>query len=151
MKIYIASDHGGFELKNEIVSGLKEQDHDVEDMGPFELVPDDDYPDYALPVAESVKSTPDSIGILICRSGNGMAIAANKVSDIYASLCINKEHARKAREDDNSNVLCLDADYGGDEPIEIVQQFLKAEFAGLDTRHGRRFKKVQDIERKYMS
>lgn len=150
MKIYIASDHGGFELKNQIVKHLKGGDHTVEDMGPSELNPDDDYPDYALPVAENVAVNPGSTGILICRSGNGMAVAANKVKGIYAALCINTTHAKKAREDDNANVLCLDADYGGDEPTDIVDEFINSSFAGMDTRHGRRFQKVQKIEENYM-
>lgn len=148
MKIYIASDHGGIKLKSEILASDKLQikNYKFEDLGPFELNPDDDYPDYALKVAEAVASDEGSVGVLICRSGNGMAIAANKIKGAYAALAFSIHHAEMARRDDNANIICLDADYEGDDPIEIVKKFLETEFAGMDTRHGRRFRKIQDIE-----
>lgn len=146
MNIFIASDHGGFELKERL---LKELDYDITDMGPYEFNEDDDYPDYAFPLAESVANTKDALGILICRSGNGVAIAANKVDGSYAALCFSTKHALKAREDDNANICCLDADYEGDDPIEIVRTFIETRFAGIDTRHGRRWGKIVEYEKSH--
>lgn len=150
MKIYIAADHGGLNLKSKILEQLPlllgEGWGEVEDLGPYELDPDDDYPDYATKVAEAMQKDPESLGILICRSGNGMCIAANKFKGVYAALAFSEHHAEMARKDDNANVLCLDADYEGEDPIAIVKKFLETEFAGMDTRHGRRFQKIQGIE-----
>lgn len=145
MKVYIASDHGGFEVKKSIVESLQDK-YEVLDLGPFELDPEDDYPDYAIKVAEQIVANSESRGILICRSGNGMCIAANKVKGVYASLAFSVEHAKKAVEDDNSNVICLDADYEGENVVEITKAFLESRFAGMETRHGRRFRKILDIE-----
>lgn len=145
MKIYIGSDHGGFELKKQIIDSISGE-YEIEDIGPFELDPDDDYPDYAKKVADAVSNDTESRGILICRSGNGVCITANKVKGAYAALCFSVEHARKAVEHDNANICCLDSDYEGEDPIEIVKAFLTAQFAGMDTRHGRRFRKIQEIE-----
>ncbi len=144
MKIYISSDHGGFELKQKIINEL--QEFELVDLGPYELNPDDDYPDFALNLAEKVASEPDSKGILICRSGNGMVIAANKVKGAYAALCFTEKHAKMARVDDNANIVALDADYGGSDSVLIVREFLRAEFAGMQTRHGRRWQKIRDYE-----
>lgn len=150
MKIYIASDHGGFHLKNEIIQALNSADgthnSEVTDLGPYEFDKDDDYPDYAKRVAEKIKADPEARGILICRSGNGMCIAANKFKGVYAALTFSEKHAEMAVVDDNANVLCLDADYENNDSLKIVISFLKAEFAGHDTRHGRRFRKIQAFE-----
>ncbi len=152
MKIYIAADHGGFELKNRILKELQKE-FDMEDLGPFEFIADDDYPDFALKVATAVAENGmnddlihKTLGILICKSGNGMCIAANKVKGAYASLCFSKIHAEMARKHDNANIICLDSEYEGEDPVEIVKKFLKANFDGIETRHGRRFKKILDIE-----
>lgn len=148
MKIYIASDHGGFELKTQIFESfiLEDLEYEFEDLGPFDLNPDDDYPDYAEKVARQVAKNVSSVGVLICRSGNGMVIAANKINGAYAALAFTAHHAEMARKDDNANILCLDSDYEGEDPIEIVKAFLQSEFAGMDTRHGRRFSKIQKLE-----
>lgn len=178
MNIYIASDHGGFNLKSSIIEKLKIANLKVEteDLGPFELHPDDDYPDYAFKLAEKVaednltlyhqvvtsvqidtgeEELRDSaigdfkaLGILICRSGNGMCIAANKVKGAYAALVVSKKHAQMARIDDNANIICLDADYLSEDPIELVKAFIETRFAGFNTRHGRRFKKIVEYENK---
>jgi len=146
MRLYIASDHGGFALKNELISQLEQEDLVIVDLGPYELNPEDDYPDYALKVAEAVSKEDGAFGALICRSGNGMNIAANKIKGAYAAVCMFTHHAEMSRRDDNANIICLDADYGGDSPLEILKTFIKTEFAGFDTKYGRRFKKIQDIE-----
>lgn len=147
MNVYISSDHGGFNLKQDLVNQLSSLGVKITDLGPQSIDPLDDYPDYAFSLADKVSKDPHSLGILICRSGNGMCIAANKVKGAYASLCFSKQHAKKAREDDNANILCLDADYvDGDAPTDIVNEFLKAQFNGMDTKYGRRFKKIQAYE-----
>ncbi len=151
MKLYIGSDHGGFELKTSIIKQLKDQ-YEIEDLGPFELDSEDDYPDYAIKVADAVRcSEGGALGILICRSGNGVCIAANKVKNAYAALCFTIEHAKKAVEHDNANICCLDSDYEGEDPIEIINAFLNSEFEGMDSRHGRRFRKVKAIEEKFFN
>ncbi len=147
--IYISSDHGGFELKPQIIDFLVECDDEIEiaDLGPFELDPEDDYPDYAFPLAEQVAKTEGSIGILICRSGNGMAIAANKVKGIRAALCFSRQHAIKARQDDHANILVLDSDYEeGDDPTEIAREFINTQ-PELGGRHSRRVQKIVDYEK----
>ncbi len=152
MKIYIGSDHGGFDLKVKIIEAFKDS-YNVEDLGPYEFDNNDDYPDYALQVADAVACFEgEARGILICRSGNGVCIAANKVKKAYAALCFGIKHAEMAVIHDNANICCLDADYEGEDPIEIVKAFLEAKFeGGDDSRHQRRFMKVQAIESKFCS
>lgn len=152
MKVYIASDHGGFDLKREI---LHNQDFikmniEFEDLGPESLVEEDDYTDYAFTLVDEMNKRPNSFGILICRSGIGMSIAANKAKGIYAALCFTPTHAIKAREHNNANVLCLDADYEDKEiHFKIIENFIKTEFAGFETRHGRRVKEIMKFEETY--
>lgn len=149
MQVYIAADHGGFELKDKIKRALLSMDIVPIDCGADILDPIDDYPKYAMNLTKKLKEDnfEGAVGILICRSGVGMSIAANKVKGIYASLCSTREQASKAREHNNSNVLCLDADYVDDQMhIEIVKTFLTTEFAGWDSRHGRRVKQIIDLE-----
>jgi ribose 5-phosphate isomerase B len=135
MKVFISSDHGGFQLKQHILEQqavVAEKTHmelEFVDLGPFALNPDDDYPKYAFQLGErlisDIASPEEKRGILICRSGNGMTIAANKVKGIRAALCFSVEHARKAREDDHANVLVLDADYQTlEQHTAIIQAFL---------------------------
>ncbi|MDQ6985011.1 MAG: RpiB/LacA/LacB family sugar-phosphate isomerase [Candidatus Dojkabacteria bacterium] len=143
MTIYIASDHGGFSLKNELVEAIEQN---IVDLGPYELDTKDDYPDFAKLVAEKVMNESDALGILICRSGNGMVMTANKFKGCYAALCFTSHHSEMARRDDNANILCLDADYEGEDPLKIVNSFLNTEFTGMDSRHGRRFNKIKEIE-----
>jgi len=146
-KVFIASDHGGYNLKQLIISKMSSnQDFELIDLGPYVFDPTDDYPDYAFMLARKVACTNGSLGILVCRSGNGMSIAANKVKGVYASLCCYKDQAVKARQHNNSNVLCLDADYGGDDPLEIVKLFIESKFEENEVRHVRRFRKIQNFE-----
>ena len=149
MKVFIASDHGGFELKKEILNHKEFNKLGIEfvDLGPSHLKEDDDYPDYAFTLTQEIKKQPSSQGILICRSGIGMCIAANKVKGIYAALCFTPRHAIKAREHNNANVLCLDSDYEDKEiHFKIIENFIKTEFAGFESRHGRRVKEIMDYE-----
>ncbi len=140
MKTLISSDHGGYNLKKSLLeSGVTE----FEDLGPYELDPDDDFPLFAFPLAERVAEE-GGFGVLICRSGNGMAIAANKVPGIRAAFCISAEHAIQAREHDHANILVLDSDYTDNDPVDIVSAFLKAE--ELEGRHKRRVDQITAYE-----
>lgn len=154
MQVYIASDHGGFELKDKIKRYLLTMDITPIDCGADSVNPEDDYPVYGLKLCNQL--TDDNIegakGILICRSGVGMSIVANKVKGIYAALCSNQEQAIKAREHNNANVLCLDADYEDDQlHFDVLKAFLNTEFAGWDSRHGRRLQQILDFESKHLS
>ena len=144
--IYLGSDHGGFEFKEEIKKYLLEKGIQVEDIGASSLNPEDDYPDFIIPVASKVASNSGSLGIILGRSGNGEAIAANKVKGIRAALCLNEEMAKKAKEHNNANILSLGGDYiSVEEAKKVVQAFLDTPFPG-DERHVRRIKKIEDIE-----
>ena len=141
MKIAIASDHAGFELKKQVSDWLKQQNHQTLDYGTFtsESV---DYPDYAFPASEAVSERIADFGILICGSGTGMAITANKVNGIRAAASYNTEIARLARSHNNANVLCLGARMINFEIAkDIITIFLGTEFeAG---RHTLRVEKIQ--------
>jgi ribose 5-phosphate isomerase B len=141
--VYIGSDHGGFEMKEELKKWLEENGHEVEDLGAHSMDPQDDYPDFIIPVAQKVSSNPDSLGLILGRSGNGEAIAANKVKGVRAALCLNEEMARKAKEHNNANILSLGGDYiSMDEAKTILKAFLDTPFSG-DERHARRIKKFE--------
>ena len=140
MKIYIGNDHAGYDLKEDIKTWIKEQGIDVEDMGSYsdESV---DYPDFAHEVAHRVEGDRGSLGVLICGSGNGVAMAANKHAGIRAALAWQPDIASLARQHNNANVLCLPARFISSETAkEIVESFLQAEFEG--GRHERRVNKI---------
>lgn len=146
MKVYFGADHGGFELKDRLEGYVSELGYETEDFGAHKLDPEDDYPDFVFLVAEKVARGEDAVGIVIGRSGNGEAIAANKVKGIRAAVCTNVEMARKAREDNDANILALGADYiSEDEAGEIVKTFLETPFSSGE-RHKRRLQKVSDFE-----
>ena len=144
LKVYIASDHGGLQLKQEIYAFLADSHIPVEDLGPVEAHAVD-YPDFALLVCQKVLSEQNSFGILLCGTGIGMSISANKVKGIRAALCSEPVSAILAREHNQANVLCIGARMVG--PImaqEIVKAFLNAQFEG--GRHIPRIQKIQKIE-----
>lgn len=146
MKIYIASDHGGYRQKTEIIRFLKTKGHEITDLGNANYDPDDDYPDFILPLAQKVAFDTGSFGIVIGRSGNGEAITANKVRGIRAAVCVNEVMAKKAREDNNANILALGADYISMPQAEkIVQVFLETPFS-TEERHVRRVEKISSYE-----
>ncbi len=146
MKIYLASDHGGFALKEEVKTYLQNENYEVVDMGNTENNPEDDYPDFIIPLAEKVPSESDAVGLVFGRSGNGEQIAANKVMGIRAALCTSPQMAAKAREDDHANVLALGGDYLDFEfAKEIIETFLKTPFSS-DERHMRRVNKINEYE-----
>jgi ribose 5-phosphate isomerase B len=149
MKIFIGADHGGYNLKETLKAYLAGKGHEIEDMGAHTLDPADDYPDFGFAVAEKVSQNPQSRGILLCRSGNGIAIAANKVKGIRAALAWNSEIARKATEEDNTNVLALPADYITEEQAtEMADAFLTANFPLPERaeRDQRRIAKIESYE-----
>ncbi|MBI2405651.1 RpiB/LacA/LacB family sugar-phosphate isomerase [Candidatus Microgenomates bacterium] len=150
MKVFIGSDHGGFQLKEELKRYLGDLGHEVEDMGGHELNPEDDYPDFIFPVALRVAQDKlhgeNVVGIVIGRSGNGEVIAANKVKGIRAALCTDQEMARHAREHNDANILSLGADVIDIESAkEIVKVFLETPFSS-EERHKRRLAKIADYE-----
>lgn len=149
MKIIIASDHAGFSLKEEIKSYLISLGHDVNDQG-TDSNDSVDYPDYALKVAEAVSSGRYLKGILICGTGGGMAIAANKLPDIRAYVCSSTETAKQSREHGDSNTLVLGAWLVEKELAKkIVNTWLSTEFY-KDERYARRLEKIKAIERRYL-
>jgi len=148
MIIAIGADHGGFRLKQQLVAPLTEIGHTVKDHGTFseEAV---DYPDYARAVARCILEKNAERGILICGSGVGAGVAANKFPGIRAAVCHDTFSAHQGVEDDDMNVLCLGARVVGPELAkEIVRTFLKATFSGAE-RHVRRLRKISEIENEY--
>lgn len=145
--IYIASDHAGFQLKKALIIYLeKVLKRETTDLGPKIYTQDDDYPDFAVPVAKKVAEDKDSLGILICGSGHGMCITANKVSGIRATLAPSIESAEFARKEDNANVLCLAGRVLSDEHARaIVKAFIEKPFSD-EERHARRLKKITELE-----
>ena len=146
MKTYIASDHGGYEAKKELIKYLKEKGYVMEDMGNKELDPLDDYPDFIIPLAEKVAKELGATGIIIGRSGNGEAIAANKVKGIRAAVCINKEMAKMARKHNDANILSLGADYTDLETIKIIADTFLETFSSKGKKHKRRVNKITSYE-----
>lgn len=145
--IYIAADHGGFTLKELIKKFLTRSGYKVTDLGAHKYTATDDYPDFSFALAEKVSKNKNAKGILLCRSGQGACIAANKVPGVRASQSWNVETARRSRADDDSNVLCLGADFLSRKEVEtIVMAWLKTPFSKL-TRHKRRIKKITQYEK----
>lgn len=149
MKIAIAADHGGFHLKTALVEYIKKLGHTVDDLGTYSKEPAD-YPDYARAVAQAVVDKKAERGILICGSGVGAGVAANKFPGIRAAVCHDTFSAHQGVEDDDMNVLCLGARVVGPELAkEIVRVYLSASFSGAE-RHVRRLAKVDAIEKEFM-
>jgi len=149
MKIAIACDHAGFPLKNEIAAAVRAVGHEIVDLG-TDSTTAVDYPDYAEKIGQAIQTGEVERGILLCGSGVGACIAANKMKGIYAGVCHDTYSAHQAVEHDDMNVICLGARVIGAEPAkEIVNAFLKARFVGNDPgeeRHKRRVGKVRRLE-----
>ncbi|MBI2635401.1 MAG: RpiB/LacA/LacB family sugar-phosphate isomerase [Parcubacteria group bacterium] len=147
MMIYIGADHRGYDLKETLKTYLKELNFNFEDLGALELVPDDDYPDYAVLVAKKVAEDPENNrGILICGSGVGVDIVANKIKKVRSALLFNVEQARMSRNDDNANVLSFSSDFTDENSAkEILKIWLETPFSRLE-RHARRVEKIKGIE-----
>jgi len=147
MKVAIGADHGGFELKQEIGALLKSDGHEVLDLGALAYDSLDDYPDFALAVARAVAAGEVERGIVVCGSGVGATVAANKVRGVRAGLCHDTYSAHQGVEHDDMNVLCLGARVIGIEVArEIVRSYVGAAFSG-EERHQRRLNKVLSAER----
>ena len=143
-KIAIACDHGGYELKLTVVEHLKTNGYDVVDFG-CDSTASVDYPDYAVPASKAVAAGECELGILICGTGIGMSLCANKVHGIRAACCSDTFSARMTRMHNNANILCLGARVvGAGLAVDLVDLFLKTEFEG--DRHIKRIEKVMAIE-----
>jgi len=147
LRVALGADHGGYSLKNELLARLRGQ-YDILDMGAHKYDPEDDYPDFAEAVSKAVASGKAERGLLVCGSGVGACIAANKVPSARACLCHDTYSAHQGVEHDDMNVLCLGARVIGIElATELIEAFLKARFSN-EKRHRRRLKKVFAIEKR---
>lgn len=149
MKVAVATDHGGFALRETVLDAVRAAGHEPLDMGAFDAQAVD-YPDYAEKVGKAIQNGDVERGILLCGSGVGACIAANKMQGVYAGICHDTYSAHQGVEHDSMNVLCLGARVVGPEPVrEIVSSFLGARFVGNDPgqeRHARRVGKVHKLE-----
>ena len=146
MRIGIASDHGGFELKGRLVDALKEMGHEVTDFGALSFDNGDDYPDYIIPMAKAQAEGLLDRSIAVCGSGVGASVAANKVAGVRAALVSDVFSAHQGVEDDDMNMLCLGGRVVGPSlALDLVKAFLNARFSGAE-RHMRRLIKVRELE-----
>jgi ribose 5-phosphate isomerase B len=146
MHVGIATDHGGFALKGELVERLRAAGHDVVDFGADTLKPDDDYPDFVIPLAQAVAAGTLERGVAVCGSGVGASICANKIPGVRAGLIHDHFSAGQGVEDDHMNVICLGGRAMGPSVAwDVVQTFLAAEFSQAP-RHLRRLSKVARLE-----
>ena len=147
MRVYLGSDHAGFELKARLVGRLTAAGHEVVDVGPAAYDAEDDYPPYCIETARRVVADPGSLGVVIGGSGNGEQMAANKVAGCRAALAYNAEIATLARQHNDAQVVALGARmHDADEAAEIVTAFLDTPFSGAE-RHARRIRMMADYER----
>ena len=148
MLVAVGADHAGFSLKQDLVAYLKELGHEVQDVGAHRPDPNDDYSDYAQAVAEAIVNGQTERGVLICGSGVGASVAANKIPGIRAGLCHDTYSAHQGVEHDDMNVLVLGARVVGTALAqELVHAYLNATFTG-ELRHRRRVEKVKSLETK---
>ena len=146
MRIHVASDHAGFELKGALVAHLRAAGHEVVDHGAHAYDPADDYPAFCITAGEAVVADPGSLGVVIGGSGNGEQIAANKVTGVRAALAWNDETATLARQHNDANVVAVGArQHGVDEAIALVELFLAEPFSH-DPRHQRRIDQLTAYE-----
>jgi ribose 5-phosphate isomerase B len=150
MKIGIAADHGGYELKSQLVEDLKQLGHEVVDFGPDHFDAQDDYPDFGIPAARAVGAGEVERSILICNNGIGMGILANKLDGVRAAVVYNEQSARHTREHHDSNVISLGGQEFSSERLKgFIDIWLKTPFAG--GRHARRMEKVEALRKKTSS
>ncbi len=150
MKLVISSDHAGFPLKEEVRAYLTRAGHEIVDLGAYKVEPEDDYPDFAERVGLAIKQGVAPRGILICGSGVGVCVAANKIPGIRAGMCHDTYSAHQGVEHDDMNVVVLGARIiGASLAFEVVDAFLRAQFIAKEERFVRRFNKVLAIEAKY--
>jgi ribose 5-phosphate isomerase B len=148
MKVILGADHGGFALKQELSEGLRLAGHEVIDVGALRYDQADDYPDFSLAVARAVAKGEGERGIIVCGSGVGASVAANKVRGVRAALCHDTYSARQGVEHDDMNVLCLGGRVVGVAlAAELVRAYMEARFTG-EERHTRRLKKILAADNK---
>ncbi len=146
MKVYLAADHAGFKLKEEIKKYLSGQNYDIEDSGAFSFEKDDDYPEFISKAAEKVSGDSDSRGIIFGKSGAGEEIVANKFKNIRAVLGFSEENVRLSREHNDANILSLGSEFETLEKAKVlVKIFLETPFSE-EERHKRRIEEIEDIE-----
>ena len=148
MKIYIGSDHAGFEMKKDLISYLLQNNHEIIDCGPKEYVHDDDYPDYVSIVADHISKEKNVIGIVIGRNGQGEAIVSNRFQNVRCAVFYggSKHMITLSREHDDANMISLGSDFlTKDEAKRAVDLFLHVKFSG-DPRHIRRIKKIEQYD-----
>ena len=146
--IYIGSDHAGFKLKKKIKQFLLKKDYNVEDLGPYKYNPNDDYPDYAIKVCKKVLED-KSKGILICGSGQGMNIAANKMLGIISTICWNEASAKMARAHGQANILCLGETIIKPKIAEKIVKIWLEPTSPPEKRHIRRINKIKALEKSF--
>jgi len=149
MKIYLGADHNGFERKAQLAEYLQKNGYEVVDEGDGERQPEDDFPQFAGRVVQAMRGDEDPVqarGILICGSGQGMCIAANRFKGVRAALAFDQEEARASRNDEDSNILCLSSRYlDFDKTISIIHTWLMTPFAGAP-RYKRRIQQLDELE-----
>lgn len=151
MRIGIAADHGGYELKARLSDALKIAGYEVIDFGSDELIPDDDYPDVVIPLSWAVANQKVSRGLAICGSGVGACVAANKIPGVRAALITDSFSAHQGVEDDNMNIMCLGGRVTGFSLAwDLVRIFLNASFKD-DERFIRRLTKIDELEKKKLT
>jgi len=146
MKIFVGSDHAGFELKEKLILFLKELGHDVEDKGAFEYNKDDDYPDFIIPVAEEISKDPSSRGIVLGGSGEGESMATDRFPNVRTAVWYggNKEPLILSRKDNDANILSIGARFVTEEEVlEAVKEWLNTPFSNAE-RHKRRIEKIDN-------
>jgi ribose 5-phosphate isomerase B len=151
MRVGIATDHGGFELKEELVAYLRGEGHEVVDVGAHSLNPGDDYPDFVIPLAHAVIAGKVERGIAVCGSGVGASVCANKIPGVRAGLIHDHFSAKQGVEDDHMNIICMGGRTVGPAVArDLVDTFLAAEFSQAE-RHLRRLGKVASLEAQVVS
>jgi ribose 5-phosphate isomerase B len=146
MRIGIATDHGGFDLKEDLLARLRAAGHEVTDFGAHSLMPEDDYPDFVIPLARAVAAGKVERGVAVCGSGVGATVCANKIKGVRACMIEDHFSAKQGVEDDNLNILCLGGRICGPELAwDLVQAYLAAKFTQA-ARHLRRLRKVGALE-----
>lgn len=146
MKVYLATDHAAYELKEYVKNQLKEGGYDVEDCGASTFDPNDDYPDFVKVAAQKVSENPSSFGVVFGKSGAGEAMAANKIKGVRAFLAVNEENTKLAREHNNANVISIGSILMPNEKaVELIRLFINTPFSN-EERHQRRIEKIAQIE-----